>query len=327
MRKPFALAVLVSFASALFLRADTTWDWISNTQWYVPAANTLAYLAPSGNFSTPLAIGDQTVWNLGTCTNGVFTGSSSAILNILGNPSSSSSGMSGLVTGDGQIRIVFTQTNSSGSAVETVGIGQMRSVESGTAMEMQMITGTGDDYVTHWAYMEQTPDGFTPSMPDPPQGLADPEWSWMGGTTWTLQSDALFGVGGMGAFTLDDYENGYFWGSGSGPDGTPGETFTLMGSATPEGDVLFCAMAGDVLTNLTGQISGDASDGQMILRPYDGADFGTPGYASVVPEPATWLLLAAGGLLVLRVLNKRRHHRTALSARPYSRLSQTSSSP
>jgi hypothetical protein len=194
----------------------------------------------------------------------------------------------------------FTPT-SGGSPV--VGIGQFRQVSGTTAMQMQMISGqAGEAYTTHWAYMlPYTSGSFTPPDPRPNDDLTSTEWAWTPGTTWDYQSDQLFGPGGVGSFTITNYRNGYFWGSGSGPAGTPGESFTQLGSITPEGNVLFNVLTSSstpTLLTLTGQITGGPLTGQMALRTYEfsGSDpaFGVVGVAAVVPEPAAWLLALAG---------------------------------
>ena len=82
--------------------------------------------------------------------------------------------------------------------------------------------------------------------------------------------------------------------SGSGPAGTLGESFTQLGSITPEGNVLFNVLTGQsvpTLLTLTGQITGEPLTARMALRTYEfsGSDpaFGAVGYAVIVPEPTT----------------------------------------
>jgi len=98
----------------------------------------------------------------------------------------------------------------------------------------------------------------------------------------------------VGSFTITNDRNGYFWGSGSGPAGTLGESFTQLGSITPEGNVLFNVLTGQsvpTLLTLTGQITGEPLTARMALRTYEfsGSDpaFGAVGYAVIVPEPTT----------------------------------------
>ena len=296
-------AIVLSLAAWSAARAGTWDSLLSNSHWYVPQENLLAYMSSSTSFTTPppIVLWDQTLWSLGTATDGRFTGSSLATFYLSPeNSFSSNTSILGLATEVGQIRMRFTPTDG-GSPV--VGIGQFREVSGTTAMQMQMISGqAGEAYITHWAYMlPYDPGSFTPPDPRPNSDLTSTEWAWTPGTTWAYQSDQLFGPGGVGSFTITNYRNGYFWGSGSGPAGTPGESFTQLGSITPEGNVLFNVLTSSstpTLLTLTGQITGGPLTGQMALRTYEfsGSDpaFGPVGVATVVPEPAGWLLLAAG---------------------------------
>jgi hypothetical protein len=62
---------------------STIWDTtLSNTNWYVPVPQLLAYTSPATGFNNPLPIGDQTLWSFGAATNGAFTGLSTAQLAI-----------------------------------------------------------------------------------------------------------------------------------------------------------------------------------------------------------------------------------------------------
>jgi hypothetical protein len=209
------------------------------------------------------------------------------------NSFGSTTSIVGLATEFGEIRMRFTPT-SGGSPV--IGVGQFREVNGTTAIQMQMISGqAGEAYTTHWAYMlPYDPGSFTPPDPRPDTDLTSTEWAWTPGTTWEYQSDELFGPGGVGSFTITNYRNGYFWGSGSGPAGTLGESFTQLGSITPEGNVLFNVLTGQsvpTLLTLTGQITGEPLTARMALRTYEfsGSDpaFGAVGYAVIVPEPTT----------------------------------------
>lgn len=280
---------------------STTWDsFLSNTQWYVPAENLLAYLTPTTDLTDVTAAADQTIWTLGTATNGVFSGTSVATMQAGAFSFSSTSSMNGIVTDSGQVRIAF----SSPDAPTTIGIGQIREISGTNTMEMQMMTGSAF-YVTHWAYMapyDGDPDTLPPLELEPE--FLSPEWAWMDGTTWALECEALFGPGQQGQFLIDDYVNGYFWGSGTGPEGSSAETFTLLGSATPEGNILFNVLGDGILTNLTGQITGDATNGAMVLRSYDSLESFTVGAAQVVPEPGG--LALPGIVFACSALGRRR---------------------
>jgi hypothetical protein len=278
---------------------STKWDSIiSNSSWYVPEENLLSYITTGTSFTdpAPTVAWDQTLWSLGDCINGVFSGDSRATFYVSPEVSfTSTNTILGVATSTDQIRMQFT----SSTGGTTIGIGQFRDVNGTTAMQMQMITGaSGSVLFSHWAYMlPYDSNTFTPPDPLPNPILVSTEWAWTASTTWTFQNDDLFGAGGTGSFTITNYRNGYFWGSGSGPAGTLGESFTQLGSITPEGNVLFNLYDSSAsLVSLTGQITGGPGDGEMILRSYgfDGttASFGSPGFAAVVPEPGALALLS-----------------------------------
>ncbi len=264
---------------------DTRWDSIlSNTNWYVAIPNLVAYA--SGNrsdISNPFAIGDQTLWSLGTVTNGSFRGVSEATFAIgptVTAPTYSS--MHGLVTEAGQIRIEFTSPDSA----TIVGIGQMREIGGVPLMEMQMITGTSL-LVTHWAYMAPyNPAVFTP--PSPTQyvsaDITSPEWRWTAGTTWQVSSPTVFGTATPGTFKITGYSNGYYWGVGAAPLDSPVGNFTVLGSMTPEGNLFFNLLFGATYDSLAGQITGDATTGAMALREYTlSGPVGAPTTATIMP--------------------------------------------
>ena len=279
-----SLAVTVSTAGAASAQ-DTRWDGLlSNTNWYVAIPNLVAYA--SGNrsdISNPFPIGDQTLWSLGTVTNGSFRGLSEATFAIgptVTAPTYSS--MHGLVTETGQIRIEFTSPDSA----TIVGIGQMREIGGVPLMEMQMITGTSL-LVTHWAYMAPyNPAVFTP--PSPTQyvsaDITSPEWRWTAGTTWQVSSPTVFGTATPGTFKITGYSNGYYWGVGAAPLDSLVGNFTVLGSMTPEGNLFFNLLFGATFDSLAGQITGDATNGNMALRAYTlSGPVGAPTLASIMP--------------------------------------------
>lgn len=308
----FAAVAAVGFGSAGGAHAQSTmWDsMLSNSYWYVPEDNLLAYSTSGTSFTnpTPTAESDQTLWSLGTATNGAFSGTAVATLRPVAFPllaiSSTNLITSGIVTDSGQIRMSFLSVSSGQS---TIGVGQVRTISGTDYMQMQMISGNTSSLTTHWAYMAKyDPNTFVPPALFPEGTLLSPEWKWTDGSTWQLQSEELFGPGGSGTFTITNYTNGYFWGPGTGPAGTAAATYTQIGSFTPEGNVLFNVLIGGTLTSLTGQITGTGLSGQMVLRSYDGTSFGQPGYATVVtvPEPSTCAMalagLACGGYTIFR---------------------------
>lgn len=254
-------------ASACVRAQSAIWDsTISNTHWYVPTAQLLAYASPKAGFTNPIPIGDQTLWTLGTATNGSFTGTSVAQLKIGAALLTDTSTIQGFVTTAGQITMLFTPT--SGGSV-TVGLGTMRSINGVSSMEMQMITGDSL-LVTHWAYMlPYDPANFTPPASQPVPANSVPQWAWTSGTPWRIVSPAVFGTSVPGRFVITNYQNGYFWGSGVAPAGSSNTSFTLLGSVTPEGRVLFNTLSRGNLTSLYGTATGDASGSQMIVSTYD----------------------------------------------------------
>ena len=246
---------------------SNVWDaTISNSHWYVPVPQLLAYASSASSFSNPFPIGDQTLWALGTATNGAFSGLSSAELAIGPLMTTSTSTIQGFVNTAGQITMVFTPI---GGGATTIGLGQMQTIDGVTAMEMQMITGTSL-LVTHWAYMvPYNPAVFTPPSAQLVFSNSSPQWKWTAGTPWRIVSPSLFGAAGSGRFIVTNYQSGYFWGRGVGPKGSAGENFTLLGSITPEGKILFNTLSQGTLTSLYGNIEGNASAAQMLTSEYN----------------------------------------------------------
>jgi autotransporter-like protein len=219
-----------------------------------------------------------------------FTGLSTAQLAIGPLPVTQVSTIQGFVTTAGQITMVFTPTT---GGTPTVGLGQMRLIDGVMQMEMQMITG-GSLLITHWAYMNPyNPASFTPPPPLPIPANSEPQWAWMSGTPWRIASPAMFGTGTAGRFVVTDYQNGYFWGTGIGPAGSHAGNFTLLGSVTPEGRVLFNTLSRGNLTSQYGAATGDASGAQMVVSTYDlmGNPAGGPTYISLV-QPYAGVLAA-----------------------------------
>jgi hypothetical protein len=223
-----AIAALVALTATAADAQSTKWDsMLSNSRWYVPEENLLSYMTSATNFLTPAPFlttapspgSDQTLWSLGTATNGVFSGTAVATFRPASAPvvanTNTNAIVSGIVTDTGQLRMVF-QGLSSGQ--QTIGIGQVRTISGTNVMEMQMITGNSSVLTTHWASMAPyDPGTFTPPTLFADGTLLSQGWRWTEGSTWLLHSDTLFGLGGSGTFTITDYRDGYFWGPGSGP--------------------------------------------------------------------------------------------------------------
>lgn len=272
--------------------AESPWDSvISNSHWYVPVANMLAYGSSGTSFANPFPVGDQTLWTLGTSTNGVFSGSSSAELAVGPITTPSSMTVQGVVTTAGQITMLFTDPS---TGLVTVGLGMMREVDGVNAMEMQMITGTSL-LVTHWAYMlPYDPSTFTPPSAQVVPSNASPQWAWTQGTPWRIVSPSLFGTAAAGRLVITNYKSGYFWGQAVAPSGT---WLTVLGSITPEGKVLLSALpdTSATLTSLYGDISGSSSDAQMDLGTYDSSGNWTgDGAVMSLVQPYVTTLLATG---------------------------------
>ncbi len=132
------------------------------------------------------------------------------------------------------------------------------------------------------------PAVFTP--PSPTQvitaDITSPQWRWTAGTTWRLTSSAFFGTTAPGTFKITNYSNGYYWGPGAAPLGSEVGNFTVMGSITPEGNVLFSLLADGTPNNLAGQITGDASSGIMVpsFRPSPAAPCRSTRWAKPMPR-------------------------------------------
>lgn len=259
------------------------WDWLAQTSWYVPPDYLLAYTVDS-QLANPSAITDQTLWNVTQSTGGQIAGESVAMLSSIPVPIKTS--FTGIVTPGGQVRIEFVGQNT------TTGIGQMRFVQGEWRVEMQMVTGS-DSLITHWAYMSRVTPGVSPpepiSPPQSPSRVSD-NWRWIDGTHWALEDSSLFdSQPGAGVFQINSFNDGYFWGSGTGS-----QPFNVLGSVTPEGNLLFLISQDGaqpaVRTGILTQ-TGPAS-GTMLLRSY----LGQPaiGSAWTIADPTSLNLSTLG---------------------------------
>ena len=261
--------------------ASTRWDsLLSDSTWYVPAANLLAYRLDSSSPDSPIPAADQTIWSIGEAIEGRFTGQSVAkIVDATGAVTQSFTTMDGVVSENGQARITFTSPI--GSTI--TGIGQVRRVNGLEAMEMQMITGAGGSYTTHWAYMLPLTGSTTP--PDPASDLGDQatyrstQYGWLLDTSWTIRSSDANRTKIRGTFTINGYRNGYFWGEGRERGNQ--DTFQVLGSITPEGNVFLNAIDSDdfkLRLSQGGPLLGDQRQALALLRPYTNTpgQFGEP---------------------------------------------------
>ncbi|OYY07181.1 MAG: autotransporter outer membrane beta-barrel domain-containing protein, partial [Rhizobiales bacterium 35-68-8] len=254
---------MLSGAPAL---AQSVWDpVISNTNWYVTVPQMLAYASGTNSFANPVAIGDQTLWALGTSVNGVFSGTSTGQLLIGDTYSYTTLTIQGTVTASGEILMVFTPS----SGPVTIGLGRMAERGGEYEMEMQMITGTSV-LVTHWAYMTSyDPATFTPPQAQQVDSNESPNWKWTAGTPWRMTSPGLFGSAGQGNLVITNYDGGYFWGVAVAPGGASAGVFTVLGSITPEGRVLLNTISAGQLYSLYGGIVGSPAEAAMLLGAYD----------------------------------------------------------
>jgi hypothetical protein len=249
--------------------AVSRWDWLAGTVWYVPPENVLAYYAPS-DLSDPTPIADQTIWMFNQSSNGQISGQTTVKFSIVPVPITTT--FTGVITPAGQVRMEF-------GSEPTTGIGQMRFIDGAWRVEMQMVTGQSG-LITHWAYMSQLPSTSPqPGVPDslPPDSFRSDEWNWLLGTRWALSDAALLGGDGLGVFEFEGYREGYYWGSG-----TSSEPFNVLGSITPEGNVLMLiSIDGAFPASRTGIIRETSTGGVMRLRAYEG----TPdvGFAWLLP--------------------------------------------
>ena len=235
------------------------WDWLDGTEWYVPVENLLAYTSLDG-LSNPQPIGDQTIWHIESSAGGQIAGTATVKLSISSDPSETP--FIGTVTAGGQIRIEFIVQSGS---QPISGLGRMRYQQGSWYMQMQMESSL----FTHWAFMAPSEEGATP--PDPSEFSPDPdlqstEWQWLAGTQWAIRDTELFGASQSGVFEIDDFNNGYFWGSG-----TSAQPFNVLGSVTPQGNLLLLvSVNGATPEARAGQLFGNAMSGTLVFHSYEG---------------------------------------------------------
>lgn len=184
---------------------------------------------------------------------------------------------------------------------------------------------------------------FTPPSPSLYQtgDITSPQWRWTANTTWRISSTTLFGTSTPGTFKITSYNSGYYWGLGAGPAGSTVGNFTMLGSITPEGNVLFSMLSDSVMNSLSGQITGDPTTGTMLLRPYLGdGNFGAASAADIMPVSdvaagqtffisnvgSTVIPTFAGGTLQVDTMGQTYAQNFALDASPTNRLDQRGSS-
>ena len=298
----FLLGVLLLAISGRVYSQTTTWDsMLTGSQWYVPTQNLLAYITTTSDLTQNVQIGDQTLWYITNCVGGVFTGTSSQSLTtpISGGTTDTATGtvMNGVINSAGQVQINFTETNGD----VTIALGNYRSENGTNLIEMQMFSQeVSGENVTHWAYMAPfTGSAYPPTTPTNP-ALLSTAWEWMQGTSWNLTDPDLFGSNGSGVFSISTYNSGYFYGSGT----SAGSAYTLIGSATPEGNLILGLIdkTSSARTSLFGTITGTASSASMSLSNYTtlGITSGPPiATANVISDQSANLYVTSGTALSL----------------------------
>lgn len=248
------------------------WDKVVVGSWYVPPANMLAYLV-GPEAANPLAVADQTIFQITRSRNGDFSGGCSVHLakatpqgTVYSSPTTYS--IQGLVTVQGQVRIQFTPVSSGEFQTPVTGIGYMKWVNNAWRMTMQMASG-GSLKGVHWAYMAKVPPGRIPPRPvvqppgdTPPAGYG----RWLLGTRWLITDSSGITGPGPAEFEINGYRKGYFLGESQGQ-----AEFAVFGSVTPEGNLflLFVSRDGTNATR-TGTMKKAGSSWVMLFRSYEG---------------------------------------------------------
>lgn len=260
------LVIGISPISAFAQYTSTNWDSIlSNQNYYDPSQNLVAQQAQIANgLNNPYAIGDSTTWAFGQVVNGQWSGTAVTNLYINGNSVTSNSTLSGSINSSGQWKIIFTPT----SGAATIGIGVMQFV-SGVWQPIAQTVTSGNPVTAHWAY--NIP--YDPATTTPPAAstfsanpsVTSPMYSWINGTTWTIQNGSLFGSSSSGTLSFSGFNNGFIWGSGNGPNST---SYTSLGSVTPYGNVILGFLKNGVMSSMWGTITSNPFYSVMNLADY-----------------------------------------------------------
>jgi len=287
------LLILVGTHITLAQSPDYTSILQSNPYYYVPQDDTLAFQSSLTGFA-PLPVGDQTLWNItntySSNNSTYFTGIATAYINTT---NASTSSISGTINSSGDVYINFI--TSSGT---NVGVGQFVNVSGTSQFLMQTHSGSAASYVNHWAYMTPTNSLNQITLQSEsilatyPTNSIWNQYSWIDGTHWIYNDSVLQG---SGFFSINSYTNGYFVGDGLTKSLEP---FAFLGSATPNGSILFnyTGTTGNYLGSLFGNIDGTT----MNFVSYDST--GNPtlnGTAQLIPEPSTYTLMGLGALALI----------------------------
>lgn len=92
-------------------------------------------------------------------------------------------------------------------------------------------------------------------------------YPWLRGTSWRIEPQGRKRA--RGRFTINGYRNGYFWGAGR--ERGSNESFQVLGSITPEGNLVLNAIDSDdfqLRLSQGGLLQGPRRQAQAKLRPY-----------------------------------------------------------
>jgi len=247
---------------------STNWDSIlSNQNYYDPSQSLVAQQAQIANgLNNPYVVGDSTTWAFGPVVNGQWTGTATGHISVNnGAPNTSNLTLSGSIGTNGQWKILFTDTS---SGAVTIGVGVMQLVNGVWQPIAQTITNP-NPVTAHWAY--NVP--YDPATTTPPAAntysaypsVTSPMYSWINGTTWTIKNSSLFGSNSPGTLTFSGFNNGFIWGSGSGPNST---SYSSLGSVTPYGNVVLGFLNNGVMSAMWGTIASNPFYSAMNLADY-----------------------------------------------------------
>ena len=186
------------------------WDWLADTVWYVPPENELAYSLTS-NLTDPTPVADQTLWFIDQSQGGQFSGV--ALIQLSSEPLQERN-LSGNITPNGQVRITFSSVDPN----------QARRLVSGRRASLTgcpVRNANGQWQPNHRGPLGlpvRACSGYDSARPD--ERALRRRFDRF---SVELVVRHALGFGGQypagerhaWAFTINAYENGYFWGSGT----------------------------------------------------------------------------------------------------------------
>jgi len=150
------------------------WNFLADTYWYVPTQSLLAMqMEPTG--TAPVAVLDQTVWQITGSKDGYFWGNCAAMLFSSGeasNATPNSFRLLGSVLSNGSVLISFMPMVKVGGTLSTTGFGSLGQKDKAWYFEMQMSTGNST-MTAHRAFMLPTQSG-------------EPSWERLPGTPYSV---------------------------------------------------------------------------------------------------------------------------------------------